>query len=377
MRRVVVTGARGFIGRNVMVALARRNDLEVAGFDLGDSVESLAAALADAEVVYHLAGVNRPKDPQEFEAGNAGFTRELCGLMTAAGAQPTVLFASSTQAELDNPYGASKLAAERALEEWSRSSTAAVAIFRLPNVFGKWGLPEYNSVTATFCYNAAHGLPLRVDDPSSPLRLVYVDDVVAAFVSLLDGPAFAGVERPTVGPVVDTTVGELAARIQTLHALQHAADTPDLSSHFARALHSTYVSYLEPEDLSFAFALRSDVRGDLAELVRYPRCGQIFFSRTHPGITRGNHYHDTKVERFIVLAGEGLVRMRRVDSDVVEEYPVSGAAPRAVIIPPGVTHSIENTGCQEMLTLFWADEVFDPAFPDTHHEPVLREGEHA
>jgi UDP-2-acetamido-2,6-beta-L-arabino-hexul-4-ose reductase len=373
MRRVVVTGARGFIGRNLTTALARRDDVEVTGFDVGDSIGSLTTALAGAEIVYHLAGVNRPKDPQEFETGNAGFTRELCDLLDAAGVRPTVAFASSTQAELDNPYGASKLAAEGTLEDWARSGGAAVAIFRLPNVFGKWGRPAYNSVTATFCYNTARGLPLRVDDPASPLRLVYVTDVVAAFVALLDDPV-AGVERRSVTPVIDTTVGELAERIQALHALQHTADVPDLSSHFARALHSTYLSYLEPEDLSFPFALRSDERGELAELVRQPGAGQIFFSRTHPGITRGNHYHDTKVERFIVLAGQGIVRLRRVDSDDVEEYAVSDAAPRAVIIPPGTTHSIENTGRDEMLTLFWADEVFDPDHPDTYFEQVLREG---
>jgi len=373
MRRVVVTGARGFIGRNLMTALTRRDDLRVTGFDVGDRIDSLTAALPDAEVVYHLAGVNRPKDPGEFETGNAGFTSELCGLMTAAGARPTVVFASSMQAELGNPYGASKLAAEQALEGWSRSGGGAVAIFRLPNVFGKWGRPEYNSVTATFCYNIAHGLALRVDDPSSPLRLVHVGDVVAAFLALLDAPV-SGVERPTVSPVVDTTVGELAERIRGLRALQHAADAPDLSSHFGRALHSTYLSYLEPEDLSFPFALHIDERGDLAELVRQPGAGQIFFSRTHPGVTRGNHYHDTKVERFIVLAGEGVVRLRRVDSERVEEYVVSGAAPQAVIIPPGTTHSIQNTGPDEMLTLFWADEVFDPDRPDTYYEPVLPEG---
>jgi UDP-2-acetamido-2,6-beta-L-arabino-hexul-4-ose reductase len=372
MRSVVVTGAGGFIGRNLMTALARRAGVDAFGFDAGDSLEDLAAALAEAEVVYHLAGVNRPKDPREFEIGNAGFTRELCAVMSAAGVRPTVVFASSTQAELANPYGASKLAAEQALEEWSRAG-GGVAIFRLANVFGKWGRPDYNSVAATFCHNTARGLPLRVDDPTAPLRLVYVTDVVEAFVGVLGDPV-DGVERRSVGPVVETTVGELAERLRQLHALQHSADLPDLSSHFARALHSTYLSYLEPEDLSFPFVLRSDERGDLAELVRTSGAGQIFFSRTHPGITRGNHYHDTKVEHFIVLAGDGVVRLRRVDSGVVEEYTVSGAEPRAVIIPPGTTHSIENVGDDEMLTLFWADEVFDPDHTDTYFEPVLREG---
>jgi len=371
VRHVVVTGGRGFIGRNLMVALGRRDDVEAVAFDVNDPAEALWAALAGADVVYHLAGVNRPKDAAEFQTGNAGFTEELCRRMDEAGARPAVVFASSIQAELDNPYGASKLAAEGVLAAWSRAGGGPVAVFRLPNVFGKWGRPSYNSVVVTFCHNVAHGLPVRVDDPDAAMKLVHVDDVVTAFLQVLEEPP-RGVERHTVTPVTEITVGELTARVRAFRAAQHSPNLPDLSGQFARALFSTYLSYLEPEDLAFDMDVRADERGDLAELVREPHAGQIFVSRTHPGVTRGNHYHDTKVERFMVIAGEGLVRLRPLGDGDVHEYRVSGAAPQAVIIPPGTVHSIENMGPMEMVTLFWAGEVFDPHRPDTYHERVLR-----
>jgi len=371
VRRVVVTGARGFIGRNLMVALGRRDDVEAAGFDVDDPPEAVWAALAGADVVYHLAGVNRPQDLAEFQSGNVGFTADLCRRMDEAGARPAVVFASSIQAELDNPYGTSKLAAEGVLATWARDCGGGVAVFRLPNVFGKWCRPSYNSVVATFCHNIAHGLPVRVDDPDAAMKLVHVDDVVSAFLQVLKAPP-RGVERRTVTPVMEITVGELATRVRAFRAAQHSPDLPDLSEHFARALFSTYLSYLEPEELAFDLDVRADERGDLAELVREPHAGQIFVSRTHPGITRGNHYHDTKVERFMVIAGEGLVRLRPLGGDEVREYRVSGTAPQAVTIPPGAVHSIENVGQTEMVTLFWADEVFDPSRPDTYYERVLR-----
>jgi len=288
-----------------------------------------------------------------------------------AGVRPAVVFASSIQAELDNPYGASKLAAEGVLAAWSSAGGGPVAMFRLPNVFGKWGRPSYNSVVVTFCHNVARGLPIRVDDPHAAMKLVHVDDVVGAFLQVLEAPP-RGVERRTVTPITEITVGDLAARVQAFRGAQHSPDLPDLSGHFARALFSTYLSYLEPVELAFDLDVRADERGDLAELVREPHAGQIFVSRTHPGITRGNHYHDTKVERFLVIAGDGLVRLRPFGGDEVREYRVGGAVPQAVIIPPGTVHSIENVGQTEMVTLFWADEVFDPSRPDTYYERVLR-----
>ena len=374
MRHVVVTGARGFIGRNLLVALGRRDDVAVTAFDVDDPLDVLRAALPGASVVFHLAGVNRPQDADEFRTGNVGFTEQLCRLLEEAEARPAVVFASSVQAELDNPYGASKLAAEGVLETWSRAGGGPVAIYRLPNVFGKWARPSYNSVVATFCHNLARGLPIRVDDPQTPMRLAHVDDVVAAFLQVLDEPP-RGVELRLLAPLAELTLGELAARVKGFAATQHSPDLPVLSGRFDRALLSTYLSYLQPEDLAFDLTQRADERGDLTELVREEHTGQIFVSRTHPGVTRGNHYHDTKVERFMVVEGDGLVRIRPLAGVEVQEYRVSGAAPQAVIIPPGTVHSIENVGPTVMVTLFWASEVFDPARPDAYYVPVLQIGE--
>lgn len=369
MRRVVVTGAQGFIGRNLMVALRRLGDVDAAGFDVADDCESLSASLAGADMVFHLAGVNRPQDPADFQTGNVDFTAELCRRMDQVEARAPVVFASSIQAERDNPYGRSKLAAEAVLASWARESGGAVTIFRLPNVFGKWGRPDFNSVVATFCHNVARGLPIRIDDPAAVVQVVHVDDVVAAFLEVLAAPPSC-LQRRTVAPVAETTVGELAARIRSFRERQHSADLPDLSNRFDRVLYSTYLSYLEPQDLAFDLGVRADARGYLAELVREPHAGQIFVSRTLPGITRGDHYHDVKIERFMVVEGEGVVRLRTIGDDRVREYRVDGAAPRAVIIPPGTVHSIENVGAGEMITLFWADEVFDPDRPDTYAESV-------
>ena len=374
MTNVVVTGADGFIGRNLMVALRRRHDIVVTGLDIGDADERLAAAMREADVVFHLAGVNRPKDPREFSKGNLGFTAAICSIMSAAGVRPTVVFSSSTQAELGNAYGVSKLAAEEELAAWSAGQRGAmggpVAVFRLPNVFGKWGKPDYNSVAATFCHNIAHDLPVRVDDADASIRLVHVGDVVSAFLAVLD-ETVDGVEQRHVEPVADTTVGELADTIRAFHASRHSPDVPELSSHYQRALYSTYLSYLEPCELAFPLSLREDERGLLAEVLRQREAGQVFFSWTHPGVTRGNHYHDTKVERFMVLAGRGLIRIRPLNDRDVREYVVDAVVPTVVVIPPGATHSIENIGDEDMLALFWADEVFDPERPDTFFESVL------
>lgn len=373
MPRVVITGGRGFIGRNLRVALDRRKDLEVACFDRNDPAERMWAAVAGADVIYHLAGVNRPKHPDEFRTGNTELTAELCRRLVAAGGSPTVVFASSIQAARENPYGSSKRAAEEAIEAWSVESGGSAVIFRLSNVFGKWGRPGYNSVVATFCHNIAHGLPIRLDDPDASIELVHVVDVVAAFAHVLHTRP-RGLARRTAGPVVDTTVGELADRITAYRAAQFSPNLPDLSGHFDRALFSTYLSYLEPTGLAFDLDMHADERGGLAELVRESHAGQIFVSRTRAGVTRGNHYHDTKVERFMVVAGEAVVRLRRVGGSDVHQYGVNGDQPQAVIIPPGMVHSIENVGRDEMITLFWADEVFDPDRPDTYSEPVLPTG---
>ncbi|HZF67856.1 MAG TPA: NAD-dependent epimerase/dehydratase family protein [Gemmatirosa sp.] len=369
MRRALVTGAEGFVGRHLVAALARAG-AAVDTFARGDADERLDQALGRADVVFHLAGVNRPEDPAEFAVVNTGLTRRLVERLAALGRAPTVVLASSTQAAADNAYGRSKRDAESALEAFGASSGAPVRIYRLTNVFGRGARPNYNSAVATFCHNAARGLPLRVDDESHVVRLVHVDDVVAAFLSHLDDRT-PGVTRPAAGPVRETTVGALARTVGGFAEARRTLELPDLSDPLTFRLYATYLTYLPTDAFAYPLEQRTDERGTLAEFVKSPSSGQIFVSRTRPGITRGNHWHQLKAEKFLVLEGDAVVRFRAVDGSDVLAYPVRGTDFRVLDIPPGYTHSIENVGTGELVVLFWASEVFDPARPDTQFVPVL------
>jgi len=373
---VLVTGARGFVGRNLIQTLRRRDDLELIEYDLGFPEQQLTDGLSRAEVVFHLAGINRPPRPEDYEAGNAGFTDELCSRLAKAGRSPKIVFASSIQAELDNPYGRSKLHAEDCLRRFSDASGSQVVIFRWTNLFGKWCRPNYNSVTATFCHNVAHGLPIQISDPSRELELAYVDDVVAALVAELDDTDKRGVERVVlarVEPTYRTSLGALAATVQSFRDSRTNLMLPDMSDRFIRCLYATYLSYLPENEFAYPLDIKSDNRGELAEFLKSPSFGQIFVSRTKPGITRGNHYHHTKVEKFLVVEGDAVIRFRHIESGEVLSYGVSGKEFRVVDIPPGYTHSIENVGASEMVVLFWANEIFDPANPETYFMKVLHE----
>jgi len=373
---VTVTGSEGFMGRHVVEALGRRSGTRVLGVDVGTPPEDLREALLAADAVIHLAGVNRPESEEEFERGNAGFTGDLCRVLTEAGRTPLVVFTSSTQAALDNPYGLSKHRAEEALRTWAEDTEAPVVIFRLPNAFGKWSRPFYNSAIATFCYQAAHGLPLTIDDPSSGLNLVYIDDVVAALVRCLDTPP-SGFEYRAVERVFRTTVGEVAQRIAGFPRTRETLQVPDFGDPLTARLYATYLSHLDGPDLAYPLRTSTDPRGCLAEFLKQPGFGQLFVSRTAPGVTRGNHYHHTKVEKFLVVEGEAVIRFRDVRGGTVVgaqvEHRVNGREFRVLDIPPGLSHSIENVGASELVTLFWANEVFDPEHPDTHSFPVLKE----
>jgi UDP-2-acetamido-2,6-beta-L-arabino-hexul-4-ose reductase len=374
-KAILVTGAGGFIGRNLLSRLQER-DMEVLCFGRGDPLGTLEGHLSRADVVFHLAGVNRPETVEEFHAGNAGFTERLTGMLREAGRTPLVVFSSSIQAERDNPYGRSKLEAEDALRRYAGDAGAQVAIFRLPNVFGKWSRPDYNSVVATFCHNIAHDLPIAISDPERVLELVYVDDVVDALVAVADGAVEVGSDhmvRDAI-PTSQVALGDLAARIREFREMRATLLVPDLSDRFTQQLYALYLSYLEPENWEYGLERRSDDRGDLAEFIKSRWFGQVFVSRTRPGITRGNHYHHTKTEKFFVIAGEGLVRFRPVEGDEVIQFRVRGEDYRVIDIPPGYTHSITNVGSGEMITLFWASELFDPARPDTHFLPVDTSG---
>lgn len=292
-------------------------------------------------------------------------------MLASSGRKPVLVFSSSIQADLDNPYGASKKAAEEAVEEYQQRTGAPAYVFRLPNVFGKWSRPNYNTVVATFCYNISRGLPVQVSNRANPLKFVYVDDVVRAFLEIAAvlKPESALV-RPEVKPVYETTLGDLHDLIASFKENRAKSLLPDLSDPFTKCLHSTYLSFCDMGELACDVDLKTDDRGWLFELVKSPAAGQIFVSRTKPGITRGNHYHDTKVEKFCVIQGEGVIRFRHVLGAEIVEYKVSDQRIQVVDIPPGYTHSIENTGSGEMITLFWANEIFDPRKPDTSFEKV-------
>lgn len=365
--KTLVTGSRGFIGRHMMEALGRADDVEPIGVDLHSTPDEWRAALAACDAVIHLAGVNRPQDPSEFATGNADLTGEIASALISMGRSPMFLLSSSTQAEQDNPYGRSKRAAEEAVARYAGEANAPAAVFRLTNVFGKWCRPNYNSAVATFCHNIARGEPVSISDPNHEVRLVYIDDVVAAFLGALRRPPAPGTcARPEAGPIYPIRLGDLVARIEAFRAGRHTLLAPDVGDAFTRRLYATYLSHLPEDGFAYALEKRTDPRGSLAEFIKSPPFGQIFVSRTAPGITRGNHYHHTKTEKFLVLEGEAVIRFRRIDADEVIVYRARGEEYRVVDIPPGYTHDITNVGESDLVTLFWASEIFDPQAPDTH-----------
>ena len=394
--KVLVTGAKGFVGQNLRVALKREPSVEVVSFDLNDPQTVLENALAVSDVIIHLAGVNRPERSEEYESGNAGFTKHLCDRLISIGRSPHILFASSTQATLSNPYGLSKRKAEETLMSYARETQAAVSIFRLTNVFGKWCRPDYNSVVATFCHHIARNESISISDPARELELVYIDDVVSAFMAAVSVRDSVLTYR-SVDPVYRITLGALADLVLGFRKSRETLVLPDMADGFIRKLYATYLSYLPERDFACRLEEKKDARGELAEVLKSPHAGQFFISRTRPGITRGHHYHDTKIEKFIIVSGEAVIRFRKIESEAgsrfkvqgssdeengdqrsevrdqkseVIEYSVRGEEFRVVDIPPGYTHSIENVGECDLVVLFWAGEIFDPERPDTFAEIV-------
>jgi UDP-2-acetamido-2,6-beta-L-arabino-hexul-4-ose reductase len=371
MKSILVTGADGFMGRNLCVALRRQAGYAVLEFDVRQKPEELPVLAAQADLVFHLAGVNRPNEQREFAEGNADLTRAVCDNLQGAGRKTPLVLSSSVQAEVDNPYGRSKKAAEDAVLDYHRHSGAPVRIYRFPNVFGKWSRPNYNTVVATFCHNISRGLPVQVSNRANVIQFVYIDDLVRAFLEIAAARQLdPGPTRAEVPPVFSITLGELHDLILSFKQGRRQSLIPDLSNLLVKYLYSTYVSFYEPEGLAVPVDLKADDRGWLFELIKSPHAGQVFVSRTGPGITRGNHYHDTKIEKFCVVQGQGVIRFRRLGDDRVIEYPVSDRAIQVVDIPPGYTHSIENTGLTDMISLFWANEIFDPRCSDTYFVKV-------
>ena len=362
--KVLVTGANGFIGKNLVLRLRECADTEVLTLMRKDGDSAWKLALTQADAVVHLAGENRPTDPAAFDAVNTGLTQRLCQTLQSMGKRIPVLLSSSVQAEQDNPYGCSKRAAEEALAQLAKSNGNPVAIYRLPGVFGKWCLPNYNSVVATFCHNKAHDLPVQIHDAQARVRLVYVDDVVNAFLQELEEPT-ARLSHPAVSPEYTTTLGELSVQIDAFKNCRSTLVSERVGTGLIRALYATYVSYLPVEKFAYSVPAHGDARGVFVEMLKTPDAGQFSFFTAHPGITRGGHYHHTKTEKFLVIKGHARFGFRHILTNVVHHLETHGDQPHIVETVPGWTHDITNIGTDEMVVMLWANEIFDRANPDT------------
>lgn len=370
--RVLITGSSGFVGSNLRLHLAERKDVDVVCFNRDNIASQLPALLEGVDFVFHLAGVNRPQDPVEFVIGNTDLTKLLVDALGNTKREIPVIYTSSSQASQENPYGKSKQAAEEVLRAYADKTGSPVYLFRLPNVFGKWSRPNYNSVVATFCHNVARDLPIQVNNPDAPISLVYVDDVVDRFIQLMDGaqtqPDANGFE--TMQPVYPTTVGHLADAIEGFKTNRDTLMIDRVGTGLTRALYATYVSYLPVERFSYTVPQHADPRGVFVEMLKTPDCGQFSFFTAKPGITRGGHYHHTKTEKFLVIKGQVCFKFRHMDTGETYELLTDGSKAEIVETVPGWTHDITNIGQNEMIVMLWANEIYDRQRPDTYTCPV-------
>ncbi|AUS95175.1 capsular biosynthesis protein [Clostridium thermosuccinogenes] len=363
--KILVTGAKGFIGKNLVAELKNRKYMDVFEYDKDTDPSLLDEYCKKADFVFHLAGVNRPKEQSEFMEGNFGFTSILLDTLKKYHNNCPVMISSSIQAELNNPYGKSKKAGEDLLFEYGKETGTKVLVYRFPNVFGKWCRPNYNSAVATFCYNISHNLPITINDPNVVMRLVYIDDVVDELINALNGKENRVGNFCEVPIVYTIKLGEIADLLYSFKKSREERSIPDMSDAFTKKLYSTYLSYLPEDQFSYELKMNVDNRGSFTEFIKTPERGQVSVNISKPGITKGNHWHHTKIEKFLVVSGKGVIRFRKVDSDEIIEYYVSGDKLEVVDIPPGYTHNIENLGDTDMVTIMWANECFDPEKPDT------------
>lgn len=365
MIRVLVTGAAGFIGKNLIERLHREKNVVVKHYYHGDDLSILYKYLSESDLIYHLAGVNRPQHEEEFARINTGLTEAIVNYLKKNNKTAKIVFSSSAHAEHSTPYGLSKKAAEEVLKNYSNETGSEVYIYRLPGVFGKGCKPNYNSVVATFCHNISHDIDINIDDANKTLELAYIDDVVDSFAECLNRKWVKGTFYYDLNQTFHITVGELADKLYEIRDIRTSLILPDLSDRLTKCLHATYLSYLDTTNFSYALPTHKDKRGRLFELIKSKQAGQLFVSTTGKGIIRGNHYHHTKVEKFCVIKGKASIKFRKIDSDEVVTYVVTDQNIEVVDIPPGYTHSIENISDDEMIVLFWANELFDPEKPDT------------
>ena len=362
--KVLVTGARGFIGKNLIYKLEELKYYEVISIDVDNSKEELKNAVKNADFIFHLAGVNRPKKDEDFKKGNAELTEEIVNILKENNKNTPVLITSSIQADLDNLYGVSKKLAEESLLNYRENTGAKIYIYRLPNVFGKWCRPNYNSAIATFCNNIAKGEEVWISDRNKKMTLVYIDDVVNSFINTLEGTnKQCGYIKVEVE--YNITLGEIVDLINSFKESRKNLQIANMDNEFIKKLYSTYLSYLPEDDFSYELKMNVDNRGSFTEFIKNKNMGQVSVNISKPGITKGNHWHHTKNEKFLVVSGEGVIKFRKVGEEKIIEYKVSGEKLEVVDIPVGYTHSIINTGNSDMVTIMWVNESFNLDKPDT------------
>lgn len=368
--KILITGAKGFVGKNLIAELHNQGFNELLEYDVDSNNDQLNVFARDCQFVFHLAGVNRPENTEDFMKGNFGFTSDLLDALRKHNNKAPVLISSSIQAALDNLYGESKRAGEDLLFAYSKETNAPVFVYRLPNVFGKWCKPNYNSAVATFCNNIANDLPVLINDPNVSMKLVYIDDVVHTFIQKLKNftnqPTESG-QFEEVNPVHEIKLGDIVDLINSFKGSRNTLQTPNLGDTLTKKLYSTYLSYLPVDKFSYLLKMNIDNRGSFTEVLKSPERGQVSVNISKPGITKGNHWHHTKNEKFLVVSGVGVIRFRKIDSDQVIEYHVSGERLEVVDIPVGYTHNIQNLGDTDMVTVMWVNEIFDKENPDTYY----------
>lgn len=382
--KILITGANGFVGKNLVSTLYnikeerdKTHTIEIEDiytYDVNNTIDDLKKYTKDCDFIFHLAGVNRPKDTKEYYKGNASFTETLCSLLEESNNQSPILISSSIQAEKENDYGKSKKEGELYLQNHAKKINSKVYIYRLANLFGKWCRPNYNSVTATWCYNVANDLEIQISDSTVELPLCYIDDVINEFLNALEGKAIAnenGIYE--VQPIHMITLGQLAKTIQSFKQSRADLMIPFMKEgSLEKKLYSTYLSYLPKNEFSYPLKMNVDNRGSFTEFLKTKDYGQVSINISKPGITKGEHWHHSKNEKFLVVYGTGVIQFRNIYSDEVINYLVSGEKLEVVDIPTGYTHNIINTGNSEMVTIMWANETFDPKKPDTYFERVVK-----
>ncbi|NTW71217.1 MAG: capsular polysaccharide biosynthesis protein CapF [Eubacteriaceae bacterium] len=365
--KILVTGAHGFVGKNLIEELKKNGEHTIYSFDRENSQEDLELYAKECEFVFHLAGVNRPVEEKEFMEGNFGFTSDLLKALKRHNSQASVLITSSIQAELDNPYGKSKKAGEDLIFEYSEETGARVFVYRLPNLFGKWSRPNYNTVVATFCYNLARDMEIKINDPDAEMKLVYIDDLIEDFIRKLQSEIDSGGRQIlSIDTVYTVKLGKIAELIYSFKSSRENKYIPDMSDGFTKKLYSTYLSFIPENNFSYNLKMNVDERGSFTEFIKTSDRGQVSVNISKPGITKGNHWHHTKNEKFLVVSGEGIIRFRKVGAQEIIQYKVSGEKLQVVDIPVGYTHNISNTGTNDMVTIMWVNECFDPGKPDTY-----------